>query len=327
MIFYPIIDNLGGNQFMIDIIAKIIPVLALIVFGWYIRYGNIFKQCTIDDIKKVVINVALSAVLFITFLNMELRPEYFIISFVSFVFLNIFYLVGFMVKRIKIINYSVTPFITSGFAFGLLGVPLFTTAFGAENLGKISILGIGNEFFVWGVFFTVLRMKYNNEKFSLETAKEIVTSPLMISIILGIIFNLAGLSIWFKENPFANGLYITLEYLSDLATPLILIIIGYGLKINKKYIKQSLKLTFLRIAVILTIGYAFKYFLVDYILPADKIFDYAYFTFLILPPPFATSIFIGKYSVKENEELANNTVVMSTLFCITAFILFLILLR
>ena len=62
---------------MLDIVAKIIPIISLIGIGWHFRYKELIHESTIDEIKSLVVNVSLASVLFITFLNMELKDEYF----------------------------------------------------------------------------------------------------------------------------------------------------------------------------------------------------------------------------------------------------------
>lgn len=310
---------------MADIISKIIPILLLISLGKYIRHKEILHQSSIDEIKRVVIDIALSAVLFITFISMELKAEYFLIFLLIFIMMSFFYLVGVGLNKIRSISHPVLPFSVSGFSFGLMGIPLFSTVFGIENVGKLSILGVGNEFFIWLMLYPLMQVKFRKQKFSLKTAIEIIKSPIMLSIFLGIFFNIAGLGIWIQNNPIANGFYTTLEYLSNIATPLILIIIGFGLKFNKKYMRESMRFIVIRTIIILTIGYVFKYVLINPIMGSDKIFDYAYFTFLILPPPLSLSIFLGKSSTKEHEELASNTVVLGTVASIALFILFVLI--
>ncbi|AOT72128.1 AEC family transporter [Geosporobacter ferrireducens] len=307
---------------MADIFARIIPILLLISIGQYFQYKNTFQQSTIDEIKHFITNVALSAVLFIAFINMELKAEYFMVFVIVFILLNVLFFSGFMVSKIKGMNHPLIPFIVTGNSFGLLGIPLFTTVFGAENVGKLSILGVGHEFFIWLVFITILRVKFREEKISFVVMKDIIKSPLIISIALGILFNITGLGTFIQENPFSKGFYITLQYLSSLATPLILIIIGYGLKFDKRYMKESVYFLFIRMILGFVIGYAFKMLIIDRIMSPDPIFNYAYFTFLILPPPLSLPIFMGTYSTKEHEELANNVVVVSTVFSIVLYILF-----
>ncbi|MGO1368317.1 AEC family transporter [Senegalia sp. (in: firmicutes)] len=307
---------------MSEIISKIIPIFLLIALGYIIKQKNLVKEATINELKDGVINIALPALLFITFRDMTLKKEYFLVMIVTFVLLIILYRAGILINKIKAISHPLIPFVTTSFTFGLLGIPLFASVFGIENLEKISIFGVAHEFFVWFVFYTLLKMKFSNEKFSRDTVKGFISSPLIISIILGLLLNILGLDKIFFENTLFMGIDITLNYLSNIATPIILIIIGFGLKLNKIYLKQSMKLFAIRITTILVIGYIFKIFIINKIISNDPLLDYAYFTFLILPPPLSLSLFVDKYAGREYSEIANNVVVIHTIVCVIMFVIF-----
>lgn len=305
---------------MDEMISKVIPILLLIFFGYVIQKRKIIKISTMDEIKKMVINMMLPSVLFITFLDMNLKKEYFLVNVIIFILLSSFFSIGFAINKIKKISHPLLPFVVSGSAFGLLGIPLYAAIFGSENLDKISILGIGHELFIWVIFFNVLKIKFNGEKFSLKGIKGFLKSPIIFSIILGIAFNTLGVANVFHEGIFLKGIYGTMEYLASLATPLILIIIGFGLKFNKKYMRQSIKFIIIRYIIIFTLGYIFKYLFIDHIILQDPLFNYAYFTFLILPIPFSLAIFVSEYSTLEHSELINNTIVLNTVLTIITYI-------
>ncbi|MGO1372208.1 MAG: AEC family transporter [Senegalia sp. (in: firmicutes)] len=307
---------------MSEIISKIIPIFLLIALGYIIKQKNLVKQETMNELKDGVINIALPALLFITFRDMTLKKEYFLVMIATFILLIVLYRAGILINKIKAISHPLVPFVTTSFTFGLLGIPLFASVFGMENLEKISIFGVAHEFFVWFVFYTLLKMKFSNERFSRDTIKGFISSPLVISIILGLLLNILGLDKIFFENTLFMGIDITLNYLSNIATPIILIIIGFGLKLNKIYLKQSMKLFAIRITTILIIGYIFKIFIINKIITNDPLLDYAYFTFLILPPPLSLSLFVDKYAGREYSEIANNIVVIHTIVCVIMFVIF-----
>lgn len=310
---------------MADIVVKLIPIILLISLGIYIKYKNILKQDTVDEVKVFIVNFSMASVLFITFLHMELEREYFLIFFITFILLNVLYFIGTIVNKIECIYHPLTPFITTGFSFGLLGVPLYSIVFGFENLEKFSILGVGHEFYIWIVFYTLMRSKFSDEDFSMKEITMMIKSPLIISVSLGMIFNLIGLEALIQGNVIVMGVLTTLESLASLATPLILIIVGYELRFNKKYMLQSIKFVILRMIIVLAVGYAFKYMVINHIIPYDLMFNYAYFTFLILPIPLSMSLFVGAYTTKEYGELISNTTVLNTIVSIAIFILFVLI--
>ena len=50
------------------------------------------------------------------------------------------------------------PFLMTGFEYGMLGVSLFGSAYGLENIGYIAVADLGHELFIWFVFLALLLM-------------------------------------------------------------------------------------------------------------------------------------------------------------------------
>lgn len=310
---------------MTNIVSNVIPILLLIGLGYLMRVKEISDKPTVEGIKKIVINISLPAILFITFINMQFKKGYFLAMVVTLALLCAFYVVGVLANKIKFIKHPLIPFMSTSFCFGLIGLPLYGTVFGVENLDKISIFGVGHELFIWLIYYSLLKIKFNDEKFSVSVFKGFLKSPILLSIFIGIALNLLGIGVYFHSKPLLRGIYTTIQYISNLGTPLILIIIGFDLKLDKKYMKQSFIFVITRMIIILAVGYTFKYLIIDKIIEPEPLFNYAYFTLLILPIPFSLPIFVGKYSTDEYKDLANNAVVLSTVVCIITFIGFVLL--
>ncbi|WP_105614061.1 AEC family transporter [Vallitalea okinawensis] len=306
---------------MSEVIAKILPVILLIGLGYFLRWKQVINSVAISEMKKAVINIFLPAVLFVTFVDMELQDEYLLVFVAIFVLLILLFLIGILINKIPKVSHPLLPFALTATTFGLLGLSLYETVFGSENLIKMSIIGVGHELFIWFVYITLMKIRLNNEKFNLKVIMDFIKSPLIIAVVSGLALNMLGLSHYFHDNALLSGFFTTLKYLASISTPLILIIVGYGLVLNRKYMEKSIQLIILRLVVMLSIGYLFKWLVLDNIIN-DQFFDYAYFTFLILPPPMSLPIFAGKYSTKENSELLNNMVVLNTIICIIAFVAF-----
>ena len=310
---------------MAAVLLNVIPILLLIAFGFLIQRKQWLQTSTVDEIKKGVTNVALPAVLFQTFINMDLKKEYFWVMVMSFILMLTFLGLGVILNKIPRLAHPLNPFMVSACTFGLLGIPLYGTVFGMENLANISILGVGHEFFIWFVYVTYMEMKFNNKGFSLEMVKGFIKSPLILMIVLGIVLNVTGYGRLMHENVVLKGVYATIQYIGNLATQCILMIVGFGLKFNTDHMKQSIKFVILRYIIVFTVGYAFKWIFLDGVSGLGKLFDYAYFTFLILPPPLSLSVFITKYGKEEYQDLVNNTVVLFTVISVSIYLLFVVI--
>ncbi|WP_304943218.1 AEC family transporter [Vallitalea guaymasensis] len=305
-----------------ELISKVMPILILFLIGFLIRKTNFLSKESIDGIKKIVIDMALPAVLFIAFVNIELKKEYVGLIFSIILLCSIMLCIGFLLTKIPKISNPVLPFVLCGFTFGLLGIPLYITVFGETNLPSMAIMGVGHEFFLWIIYMSAVKLVFSNEKLSLKTLKGFLTSPLIIALVLGITINVLGLSNLLHEQPVLNGLYVTLEYFSQIATPLILIVIGYGLSFDKEFTKYTIIYVIMRYAIMLTVGYLIKFLIIDRFMTFDKYLEYAYFTLLILPPPFSLSIFVARYGDEKNAKLVNNITVATTCVCVITYIVY-----
>lgn len=307
---------------MINVLPSVLPILLLISMGYYMQRKETIKQSTIDEIKRIVLNIALPSLLFLNFKDMELKIEYLTLTITVFLFFCVLYLIAEGLNKIKGFYSPLLPFLLPGFALGTLGIPLYVSVFGVENLSKYIILAIGHELFVWFILIVIIKMKHSGTGFSFKIIIDFIRNPFIIAITLGITLNITGLGIVFDENAILKGIGQFLEYLSTIVTPLILIVIGYGLKLNKQYIRESIKLLMIRIPLILIIGYIVKFVFLDRIIIGDRFFDYAWFTYLILPPTYAITLLIGDYSTKENADIASNVAVLGTIISIIIYIIF-----
>lgn len=306
---------------MNQVIGKVIPIIILIGIGLFFQYRQVVEPAVIDKLKRAVIHISLPAVLFLTFQKMELKEAYLLITLLVVGMLFLFYLAGLGFHKMGYFNNRMVPFLVSGYSFGLLAIPLFGAVYGKDNLGILSVLGVGHELYVWLVYYTLFRLKFTNQRFEIKSLFDFLKSPLILAIVSGLIVNLLGWNRYFQTNFLLLGLTNTLEYLASLATPVILIIIGYGIRMERRYVRLSLRFVGLRLGIMLGIGYLVKGLVMDRFLPvSDGLFEMAYFTFLIMPPPFSLAIFAGEYGSVEEAGIVNNTIVLSTIISVIMFV-------
>ena len=87
----------------IQIINRVLPILLLLSLGYWIRLKNFLSPPTIEDLRKFVVNITLPAVLFISFLNIELKSAYFVIFGFTFLLCILLFLMGrFLISQFNI---------------------------------------------------------------------------------------------------------------------------------------------------------------------------------------------------------------------------------
>ena len=181
----------------VQILNQALPILLLISLGYWTRHKDFLNETTIEGLRKIVVILALPAVLFISFLNVELQPSYFFIFGFTFLLCILLFLLGQLLKRQLSIQYSYFPYLTTGFEYGMLGVSLFGAAYGMEKIGYIAVVDLGHEIFIWFVFLPLLLIKRDGVQNPKDVVKSFLSAPVVIAILAGISFNVMDSKIGF----------------------------------------------------------------------------------------------------------------------------------
>lgn len=307
-----------------QIVSRILPIFLLLGLGYWIRQANFLPETTIEDVKKITVNLALPAVLFISFLNTELKLAY--LAIFAFTFLVCVGLLWFgkFLKQQRQIPHLYFPFLMTGFEYGMLGISLFGSVYGLENIGYIAVMDLGHELFIWFVFLAFLLKEREGIQGAGQLFRAFFQSPVVIGILLGIILNVAGARQFLYDFPLTAGVMTTLEYLANLTIPLILIIIGYGIKFDRYGLREASTVIVVRLAILIPLALAANIVLIRGWLQLEKPFEAALFTLFILPPPFIIPLYI-RPDLTDEKRYVNNVLTIYTIVSIGIFTLYLVL--
>ncbi|ONI41115.1 hypothetical protein AN640_08260 [Candidatus Epulonipiscium fishelsonii] len=302
-------------------VSKVIPVLLLFLLGVWIKHINFISNEGMKALKRWAVGLALPVVLFQTFLYITLEKEYFALAMLMFILFTTLMGVGKLFNYVPKVYNKYNPFMATAFSFGLIGLPLFSIIHGQENVSIFSIIGLAHEFFVWTFYYMALRITSSGGTFLFKEVLNILKSPIIISICLGLILNLLNVPILLKENEFWLGFVETVEYISSTATPIILVTLGYGMEVQPQYLKKSAKLMLIRFISIAVIGIPFK-FIVEIFVSPSILFDVSYISFLLLPPMFSLPILIGENASDEDIGIVSTAVSIFTFLSLIVFIIY-----
>ena len=304
--------------FIINIFGTIGPIIILLLLGIFIRKKEILSSDNMEGIKKLIVTIALPCALFLAFLTMDLNLSLIILPVFVFFLCAITYVYGILRQKRNETFQSTFPYIMSSFEFGMLGLVLYAEAFGVENLGKLAIAALGQEFFVWFVMIPHVSGISGKSHSKRIILKSFITNPALIGIFAGLILNFAGYNQWKDDVVILQTLISVFKTLSSMVTPLILIFIGYGLVINRSYISETVKLILQRILIMIIPAAIFIYFVMNKALGLDKYYYLGIITLIILPAPFVIPLFLDD-SRKHLIPRINSILVLYTVFSITAF--------
>ncbi len=278
---------------MTALLEKLVPVLLIITIGWVLRKRHVLSVNTVNELKTIIVNIALPCILFLSFSKTALEARYIILVILVFVMCAAMYAIGFLLQR-RLPEYFgsiFTPWFMAGFEFGMIGIGLFGALWGAEKLPLITLIGLGHEFFAWFVAIPYIQFK-NSGKFNLvETLGNFLRTPVILGILGGLLANITGLYSMLETMFPGRAILSAMTTVSDIVVPLILMVVGYSLVIEKDNTRKIVLHIIARLVPILAIGTVVLNLVRLLIGTIDPLFDIAFYAYLILPPSYLIPVF------------------------------------
>ncbi len=307
------------------VLGGVLPIVALIGLGVVLRRLGVLDDATVAGLKRLIVNVALPAVLFTTFLSVRFEPGHALVIATVFVLLVALFAVGFAVRR-PLGGSPYVPFLFTGFELGMLGFALFTAAFGLDRLPALGVLALGHEVFIWFFYASLLRGVGQRRRGLGETLSDLVRSPVIVAIVAGLALNAAGLGAVVREGVLGVAFANTLTYLAGLIVPLVLLVIGYSARLSGAGVREALPLVVARLAVVVPVALVLAEVVFRRLLGLDQVFVDALVTLMILPPPFIVPLFIPPQRRAE-EAYATNVLSLYSLGSVLIFVGYVIVTR
>ena len=249
-----------------------IGIQKTIVFLFFILLGVLLKvkfksKEEIVGIKKIILNLALPATIFIALLGIQIELNLLLLPLLALLLNLLLFLVFPLVLPFLGIKKNTPQFRTANLllpslAPGLSCFPFVLEFLGEEYLAKAAMADLGNKVFVLIFLYLVamkwyLRLQGKTQKKGLSNLgsllKVMVSEPvnLFIAAALGLLafgFNMTSLPFVLSE---------TLLKLSLTMTPLVLLFIGLAVKIKRKQFVQIFSLLSLRAGLVFFISGVF----------------------------------------------------------------------
>ncbi len=243
-----------------------------IVFLFFIFLGVLLKikftsKEEITGIKKIILNLALPATIFIALLGVQVELNLLLLPLLALGLNLLLFLVFPLALHFLGIKKGTPEFRTAkllvpSLAPGLSCFPFVLEFLGKDYLAKAAMADLGNKVFVLIFLYLVamnwyfsLHEKKQNKGFSKlgPMLKAMVSEPVNLFIaaalvLLGLGFNMKSLPFVFSE---------TLQKLSLIMTPLVLLFIGLAVKIKRKQFVQIFSLLCLRAGLVFMISGVF----------------------------------------------------------------------
>ncbi|MFZ2358542.1 MAG: AEC family transporter [Anaerolineae bacterium] len=301
-------------------LSKVLPIFLLILLGVALRRWRFLGPETVKDLRKVVVNITLPAVLFLAFSQVTLAPQYLVVVAIMFTACLLALLLGRWLTGPLRVDSAYLPSLLTGFEAGMMGYAIYAAVYGAETIYKFGIVDLGQVLFVFFVLVPGLERLTHGARPLSATALSFLKTPVILAILGGLLFKATGLTELFTASPLLNSTLETLGLLGALTTPLVALVIGYGLTLRAGALARPVRTVAVRLLLWLPFGLALSVFVVGRLLGLDQEFQAAVLTMVLLPPPFVIPMFMAK-ATEEDANYVVNTLTLATLVTLFAYAL------
>ena len=233
--------------------------LVIFIFLGILLKKKFSKGDEINGLKNLILTLALPATIFIALLKINIDKELLLLPVLAIIFNVLLFLVSpFLVALLGISKKSpmanTIRLLIPSLAPGLSCFPFILEFLGEGYLAKAAMADLGNKFFVLFILYLVaIRWHYQREVFGMGTINDklrslfrsMITEPVNLFIIAALILLTFGISI----DGLPSYISSTLDRLSLIMTPVVLLFIGLALKVKRKQFIQILSLLILRGAI------------------------------------------------------------------------------
>ena len=150
------------------------------------------------------------------------------------------------------------------------------------------------------------------------TVRGFITTPVILSIFTGILLNRLGVMPALTAFPLTNAIFDTLGLLAAVTTPLIGLVIGFEVNLQRRGLAAPMRTIGVRLAIWVVLGLLLNALVVNRLFPGDRMLQAAVMTMFVLPPPFVIPLFM-RNATAEDRAYVVNTLSLATLVTMVAF--------
>ncbi len=305
---------------MPNFLGDVVSVLLLIFLGAALGRLGFLTETVVDGFKNLIASVSLPALLFMAFSKLHPQGEHFILALLVFSSCGALGLVGAGLSKAFRLPSPSTRFLFQGFEAGMLGYALFSALLGRNRLAAFAAADLGQVLFVFTVLMAQLRGGGEGVPGAASQRKGaavllgLLRSPVIIAILAGLIVSFFSPS----EGEWAPLTLLgpTFDLIGGVTTPLVCLVVGFGLRDGLPGFKNALATVALRLLFAGALG-SFLAFVVVPHLGLPRIVSTAVLALFVLPPPFVIPVFRKK---PDEATYVSSVLSLHTLLSLFAFL-------
>lgn len=295
-------------------VEVMLPVVTLLFLGVIFQRTGFISEKGIDDIKKYITKIALPVTIFHAMAIATMNKDTALIIVAMFCMLVLAMIMGFLLRPLIGEPYKAyLPFMITLFEGGMFSYPLYENLCGDTYFVNIVIVDIAGCIFGFGIFYGILALVDQKLPFSLKSiGKTAFTSPTFLGVVFGLIANLTGFMNVFLASPVGDTYLAVKNMITAPLTAMILLVVGYSLKLDKSLFSVCIKTVLLRCVVIGLLGFGVIKILGNRI--SDVYMLTAFLIMFITTPTFSAPGFV------KNKDAASYFAMTTSLFVFVTMI-------
>jgi len=300
---------------VIQVLQTVLPVILVVLIGMYIRKSGKISREGINQLKTVAVDIALPAVLLNAFASADYSVKSVVVPLIMFVVCVLAWALGKLSGKLLRMPSRFVPFLTTGFEAGMLGYTLYSMLYGAENTANFALVDLGQVLFVFTLYKILLGLDSGNRASKRALIRDMLSSPVILSIIFGLLLGATGLYRALVPSGIAGILDACTDFVAAPTSVLILLSIGYDLVFKEIRWGDTLKIAVLRLGIMLILMAA-SAGIVSALFGYERALTGAIIVMFILPPPFVLPVFADD---ADQRTYVSSALSVSTLLAVAAF--------
>ena len=298
-----------------QILSMVLPVLVMIVLGWLCAVRGILNDERHAGLKAIIGDILLPVVLFNAFFTAQYDGKLVLVFVLVFLGCLIALLAGYALRRFVAPYGRFMPLLMTSFEGGMLGYALYALLAGQEHLATYAMVDIGQTMFAYTVFLAALKSAEGQRMTPKAMLTNMLTNKACIGMLLGIVLGALGVHRALAPTAFGQVLTELIAFVTAPTSALILLVVGYQLKVSRKLMRPVLTTMGLRLAVMVGVM-ALVSLTLFAIIPYDRLLMLALMLQYTLPAPFIIPLYAD---LKEVGEYVSTTLSLGTVLTVVLF--------
>ena len=282
-------------------LSTLFPVFFMIILGMIARIKNFISPKQKEGANHIVFNVLFPILIFNVLFTAKIKASAILIVLYVLAAFTLAMILGKFISKFtgKEMGH-ISPYLLTTCEGGNVALPLYTSIVGVAYASNTVIYDIAGTVIAFINIPVLVAKKTSGNTSTKELLKTIFTNSFVIAVMLGIVLNVLGVYLLY-QSAFIDVYTNTIQQATAPIVSLILLIIGYNLKINKDTIGSLLKLVGVRISFYILVIAGFFIFFPH--LMADKIYMMGVLIYFMCPTGFAMPMLISPiYKGEEDED-------------------------